>query len=70
MIYLNATEYARKHGKSKQRVIQLINNGKIPCWRPLGKAIGIDAKLPWPKPGKPGAPTVEHRNKKILVIEK
>jgi hypothetical protein len=48
MKYLSASEYGKKHGVSKQRVIALVESGRIQCWRPTKRTIAIDEKFPWP----------------------
>ena len=52
MKYLSASQYGKKHGRSKQRVIALIERGDIPCWRPTDRTIAIVENFPWPKAKK------------------
>ena len=63
MIYLNATQYAAKHGVSKQRVIEWINAGRLSAWKPVERVFMIDANAARPEQLKPGRPT---RNKSIV----
>jgi hypothetical protein len=57
MKYLSASEYGKKHGRSRARVAQLIERGDIPCWRPTTRGIAIAENFPWPVARKSGRPT-------------
>lgn len=54
MIYLSITAYGKKHGQSRQRVQQLIKQGRVPCWTLHKNAVGIPENHPWPKRLKSG----------------
>jgi excisionase family DNA binding protein len=67
MIYVNATQYAKLHGVSKQRIHALIQSGRIPVWKPGDRIYLIDKKLPYPKAGKVGRPTNDQIMKNLLT---
>ena len=56
MQYLTQSQYARKHGVSRQRVNWLIKNKRIPCFDYKNGVIMIDAKTPYPRKKNIGRP--------------
>jgi hypothetical protein len=56
LMWLSMADYARKHGKSRQRVHVRINNGEIPVRRMGYREVLIDSEFPWPPARKPGRP--------------
>jgi hypothetical protein len=56
MIYVNATEYAALNGVSKQRVMILIKEDRIPVWKPAPRVFLIDRNLPYPRKENKGRP--------------
>ena len=48
MIYLNLSEYAKKHGVSRQRVHALVKEKRIAVWTPARGVLLVDSKHPYP----------------------
>lgn len=54
--YVSPAEYARLRGVSRQRVMALIAQGRLPCWRPVPWVYAIDRCEPWPASNTAGRP--------------
>lgn len=56
MNYISLTDFAKKHGRSKQRVAVLIKQGRIPVWRPVPWITLVEQNAAWPTAKKTGRP--------------